>query len=80
MNKKGKNTNSWGNTLASLGKMGGFGWFISLTILVFTFIGHMIDQKVHTLPLFTILGILFGLLVSIIGMRKLLINLIKTKK
>ena len=40
----------------------------------------MIDQKIQTLPLFTILGILLGLLVSIIGMRKLLINLIKTKK
>ncbi|MQG08966.1 MAG: hypothetical protein FI675_00915 [SAR202 cluster bacterium] len=60
--------------------MGGFGWFISLTIIIFTFTGHMIDQKVQTLPLFTILGILLGLLVSIIGMRKLLINLIKTKK
>ena len=80
MNNKGKNTHSWGNTLYSLGKMGGFGWFISLTIIIFTFIGHMIDQKIQTLPLFTILGILLGLLVSIIGMRKLLINLIKTKK
>ena len=80
MNNKGKNTHSWGNTLSSLGKMGGFGWFISLTIIIFTFIGHMIDQKIQTLPLITILGILLGLLVSIIGMRKLLINLIKTKK
>ena len=80
MGKKGKNTNSWGNTFVSLGKMGGFGWFISLTIIIFTFVGHLIDQKIQTLPLFTILGILLGLLVSLIGMRKLLINLIRTKK
>jgi F0F1-type ATP synthase assembly protein I len=38
----------------------GFGWLVVVAVLIGLFLGLWLDQRVHTTPLFTILGVILG--------------------
>jgi F0F1-type ATP synthase assembly protein I len=53
------------------------GWFIGLAILLGILGGLWLDNRLGTRPLFTIVGIILGLVVAIVGAIKLIMPIIK---
>jgi len=52
------------------GRLSGIGMQFALTIVVMAFVGHWLDQRLGTLPLFLILGVLLGFIGGTISMIK----------
>ena len=53
------------------------GWYIAIAIAGGVFLGAWIDEKIDLAPIFTLLGLMFGLIVAFVGsyrMAKPLLN------
>lgn len=48
----------------------GLGWYIGLSIVLFLFGGWLLDKKVGTMPLFTLLGLGLGLVIAFVGVYR----------
>ncbi len=55
----------------------GLGWYIGLSIALPTLGGWMLDGKVGTIPLFTLLGLGLGLVLAFTGVYRMLRTLEK---
>ena len=51
----------------------GVGWYIALSIVGGLFLGLWLDQKLGSLPAFTILGVLLGVVLAFYGIYKMLL-------
>ncbi|MFH1662852.1 MAG: AtpZ/AtpI family protein [Chloroflexota bacterium] len=58
----------------------GIGWFIGLAILMGVLGGLWLDNKLNTQPLFIIVGLLFGFIVAVYGVYRMLLPLFKNKE
>ena len=54
------------------GRLAGFGWFVAVSIAGGTLLGVWLDKKIDTSPVFTLVGLGFGLSVAILGVVRLL--------
>ena len=53
------------------------GWYIAIVLVGGVFLGARIDEKIGLTPVFTLLGLMFGLIVAFVGsyrMAKPLLN------
>ena len=57
----------------------GIGWFIGLSILLGVLSGLWLDNKLDTQPLFILIGLLFGLIVAVYGVYRMLLPLFKNR-
>ncbi|MCZ6539846.1 MAG: AtpZ/AtpI family protein [Chloroflexi bacterium] len=62
----------WSATLALLGKVGGIGWFVGVTIALGTLGGYWLDGQFDTAPVLTISGLALGVATAFVGMIRLL--------
>ena len=67
------------NNLSFIGYAGEIGYAIVLPILGGTFIGSFIDGRMGTHPKATVIFILFGCIVSVLGLVKTVNDIIKRK-
>jgi len=49
----------------------GLGWYIALCIIFGLAAGLWVDGKVHTPPLFTLIGLAFGLAAAFVGVYRM---------
>ncbi len=58
----------------------GIGWFIGLAILLGVLGGLWLDNKLSTQPLFILIGLLFGFIVAVYGVYRMLLPLFKNRE
>ena len=63
----------WG----TLGAFGGLGFTLAIPIVFLTIVGYNLDGFTHTRPLFTLLGLLLGLISGIYGAYRLFKSVFK---
>jgi ATP synthase protein I len=61
-------------------RLTGVGFFIAACILLGIFVGLWVDDKLNTEPLFMIAGLLFGLVVAIYGVYRMIQPLMGNKR
>ena len=61
-------------------RLTGVGFFIAACILIGTLVGLWVDDKLNTEPLFMIGGLLFGLVVAIYGVYRMIQPLMGNKQ
>mgnify|MGYP001183939649 CR=1 FL=1 len=59
-------------TFVLLSKVVGIGWFVAISITLFSVLGYFLDNKLHTTPFLTLLGVIFGTLVAFVGIIRLM--------
>lgn len=52
----------------------GIGWYIAICILLGVFIGYWVDDATGLKPIFTLVGILFGLLLAVVGGARMVLQ------
>ena len=52
----------------------GIGWYIAICILLGVFIGRWVDEATGLKPTFTLIGIVLGLLVAVIGGARMVLR------
>ena len=62
----------WPATIALLGKVGGIGWFVGVSIALGTYGGYWLDRQFDTAPVLTISGLALGVATAFVGMVRLL--------
>ena len=62
----------WPATIALLGKVGGIGWFVGVSIALGTYGGYWLDRQFDTAPVLTISGLALGVATAVVGMVRLL--------
>ena len=62
----------WSATMALLGKVGGIGWFVGVSIALGTYGGYWLDRQFDTAPVLTISGLALGVATAFVGMVRLL--------
>ena len=62
----------WPATMALLGKVGGIGWFVGVSIALGTYGGYWLDRQFDTAPVLTISGLALGVATAFVGMIRLL--------
>ena len=62
----------WSATIALLGRVGGIGWFVGITIALGAYGGYWLDRQFDMAPVLTVLGLALGVLVAFVGMIRLL--------
>ncbi len=62
----------WPATIALLGKVGGIGWFVGISIALGAYGGYWLDREFDTAPFLTITGLALGVLTAFVGMIRLL--------
>lgn len=62
----------WPATVALLGKVGGIGWFVGVTIALGALGGYWLDGQFDTAPVLTISGLALGVATAFVGMIRLL--------
>ncbi|MDP7675231.1 MAG: AtpZ/AtpI family protein [Dehalococcoidia bacterium] len=62
----------WFATFVLLGRLGGIGWFVGITIALGAYGGYWLDKQFGTAPVLTVLGLALGLLTASVGMIRLL--------
>jgi len=62
----------WINSSAIFLRLIGIGWYISGSIAGATIGGWFVDRWLGTAPIFTIIGVILGVLVGFIGMFRML--------
>ena len=67
-----------GQRLKVVFQLVGIGWYVGLCIVLGIGSGLWIDRSVETLPLFSILGLLLGLLVAFYGMYRMVVPVIQS--
>ena len=65
------------SVLNILGSLSGLGFTIAIPIVLGTILGHYLDGQFHTGALFTLLGLLLGLVAGIYGAYRLFKALFK---
>lgn len=63
-------------TAALVLQLVGVGWYIALSIVVGLFFGLWLDQKLDSVPVFTILGVLIGVVLAFYGIYKMLLPIL----
>ena len=63
--------------LAVLLQLVGIGWYVGLSIVLGIGGGLWLDNRVGTLPIFTLLGLLLGLVVAFYGMYRMVLPLMR---
>ena len=58
--------------MALLGKVGGIGWFVGVSIALGTYGGYWLDKQFDTAPVLTISGLALGVATAFVGMVRLL--------
>jgi F0F1-type ATP synthase assembly protein I len=58
--------------MALLGKVGGIGWFVGVSIALGTYGGYWLDRQFDTAPVLTISGLALGVATAFVGMIRLL--------
>ena len=58
--------------MALLGKVGGIGWFVGVTIALGAYGGHWLDGQFDTAPVLLISGLALGVATAFVGMIRLL--------
>jgi F0F1-type ATP synthase assembly protein I len=58
--------------MALLGKVGGIGWFVGVSIALGTYGGNWLDRQFDTAPVLTISGLALGVATAFVGMIRLL--------
>ena len=64
---------------AAAGRFIGVGWYIAVCIVLGIWLGMKLDQLIHTKLIFTIVGLLGGLLLAFWGVYQLLLPLMEQK-
>ena len=62
----------WFATFVLLGRLGGIGWFVGITIALGAYGGYWLDKQLGTAPVLTVLGLALGVLAASVGMVRLL--------
>jgi F0F1-type ATP synthase assembly protein I len=62
----------WPATVMMLGRVGGIGWFVGITIALGAYGGNWLDRQFDTAPVLTIIGLALGVLTAFVGMIRLL--------
>ena len=62
----------WPATIALLGRVGGIGWFVGMSIALGAYGGYWLDTQFETAPILTIIGLALGVLTAFVGMFRLL--------
>ncbi len=62
-----------------LSLVGQIGWTVSLPLVILIILGFFLDQKFATKPLFTLIGLGIGVLISLSFLYQLIKKLIQTK-
>ena len=62
----------YSNKMELILKLLGIGWFVGICIVAGAFIGFWIDDWLSVAPVFTVLGVIIGVFVAIIGMLRML--------
>ncbi|KAA1295428.1 MAG: hypothetical protein CL699_00645 [Chloroflexi bacterium] len=65
------------NKMQLILKLIGIGWYVGLSIGVGAMIGYWVDQRFETNPLFTLIGVLVGVLCAVMGMIRMLVAILK---
>ena len=68
------------NRWAAALRLTGVGFFIAICILLGTFTGLWLDDKFNTEPLFTIGGLVVGLVIAIYGVYRMIRPLMNDKQ
>jgi len=55
----------------------GIGWYIAFCIIFSLLLGLWIDDKVHTRPLFTLMGLVLGLVTAFLGVYRMVLFAVK---
>ena len=63
---------SWSATFVLLGRLGGIGWFVGITIGLGAYGGYWLGRQFDTAPVLTVLGLALGVLTASVGMIRLL--------
>ncbi|MGD0795190.1 MAG: AtpZ/AtpI family protein [Dehalococcoidales bacterium] len=64
------------NRWAAALRLTGIGFYIAACILIGIFAGQKLDSKVHTAPLFILLGLVLGLGMAVFGVYRMIRPLI----
>lgn len=65
------NNSEWKKITKSFGIIFNIGYYISASVIIGLFLGYQIDKYFNTLPLFTILMIICGIIAGILEIIKL---------
>ena len=55
----------------------GIGAYVWVSILLGVYVGSVLDRRLDTQPLFTLLGLALGLAVAVVGVYRMLVAIIK---
>ena len=58
----------------------GMGWFVAIAIILGLLGGLWLDGKLNTKPLFTIIGLVIGIMVAVYGVYQMFFPFIKNKQ
>ena len=58
--------------MVTVARLLGIGWYVALCIVAGILGGRWLDGTLETSPLFTLVGLLFGLALAMIGMYRML--------
>ncbi|MDA1279871.1 MAG: AtpZ/AtpI family protein [Chloroflexi bacterium] len=71
-NSQERAESGWPATIALLGRVGGIGWFVGISIALGAYGGFWLDRQFDTAPILTIIGLALGVLTAFVGMIRLL--------
>ena len=60
-------------------RLAGIGWYIALCILLGVLGGWWLDGRLHTKPIFVIVGLILGLVLAVYGAYRMLVPLAGNK-
>ena len=71
---------AWQAALRVLWKVLGVGWYIAIAIVLGVLGGLWLDGKFNTKPLFTIIGLIIGILAAVYGVYQIILPLLNNKQ
>jgi ATP synthase protein I len=71
---------AWQPALKVLGRVLGVGWYIAIAIVLGLLGGLWLDGKFNTKPLFTIIGLIIGILAAVYGVYQIFLPLLNNKQ
>ncbi|MCS7229558.1 MAG: AtpZ/AtpI family protein [Candidatus Kryptonium sp.] len=78
--KKEKIFQSVGRAIKEVAPYSGLGLQLAVTVVIFWFIGRLIDEHYGTSPLWMVIGAMFGIIVGMYNFIKAVIELGKKRK
>ena len=61
-------------------RLTGIGWYIALCIIFGLLMGLWVDDKTHTRPLFTLIGLAVGLATAFLGIYRMVLYFVKENR